>query len=31
MGLATPPTVEKLQRSLHVKAKTEPGFRFYSL
>lgn len=31
MGLATPKTVEKLQRSLHAKAKTEPGFRFYSL
>ncbi len=24
-------TVEKLQRSLHAKAKSEPGYRFYSL
>ena len=25
------PTVQKLQKSLHVKAKTEPSYRFYSL
>ena len=32
MSLATPTdTVEKLQKSLHAKAKTEPSFRFYSL
>jgi group II intron reverse transcriptase/maturase len=31
MGLATPETVSKLQRALHVKAKESPTFRFYSL
>lgn len=32
MSLPTPAsTVRKLQKSLHVKAKTEPSFRFYSL
>ena len=32
MSLSTPAsTVRKLQKSLHVKAKTEPSFRFYSL
>ena len=32
MSLPTPKqAVEKLQRSLHAKAKSEPGYRFYSL
>jgi RNA-directed DNA polymerase len=32
MSLETPSrTVEKLQKSLHAKAKSEPGYRFYSL
>jgi retron-type reverse transcriptase len=31
MSLATSKTVRKLQRSLHVKAKAELSFRFYSL
>ena len=32
MSLSTPTeTVEKLQKSLHAKAKSEPSFRFYSL
>lgn len=31
MSLSTSTTVRKLQRSLHVKAKAEPCFRFYSL
>jgi group II intron reverse transcriptase/maturase len=32
MSLPTPPeTVQKLQQSLHAKAKTEPSYRFYSL
>jgi group II intron reverse transcriptase/maturase len=30
-NLATPKSVQKLQRALHAKAKTEPGFRFYAL
>ena len=32
MSLTTPQeTVEKLQKSLHAKARSEPGYRFYSL
>ena len=31
MSLVTPIKVEKLQMALHVKAKEEPGFRFYQL
>lgn len=31
MSLSTPETVEKLQATLHAKAKREPDFRFYSL
>ena len=31
MSLPTLPTVEKLQKALHVKAKESPNFRFYSL
>lgn len=31
MGLATPESVQKLQRALHAKAKQSPGYRFYSL
>lgn len=31
MSLGTPSTVEKLQTSLQMKAKTEPAYRFYSL
>ena len=31
MSLPTLTTIRKLQRSLHVKAKTEPSYRFYSL
>lgn len=31
MSLATPKTVQKLQRALQAKAKAEPAFRFYSL
>jgi len=30
-NLATPASVQKLQTALHAKAKTEAGFRFYSL
>ena len=31
MNLVTPETVEKLQTTLHAKAKESPSFRFYSL
>ncbi len=31
MSLATPKTVQKLQKALQAKAKAEPTFRFYSL
>jgi len=31
MSLATPVSVQKLQRALHAKAKEAPGFRFYAL
>jgi len=31
MGLRTPPTVQKLQTTLHAKAKGAPSFRFYAL
>jgi RNA-directed DNA polymerase len=31
MGLATPPTVRKLQTTLHAKAKDLPDYRFYTL
>ena len=30
-NLATPASVQKLQTTLHVKAKDEPKFRFYAL
>ena len=30
-NLATPVSVQKLQTTLHAKAKAEPGFRFYAL
>ena len=29
--LATPKSVQKLQRALHAKAKAEAGYRFYAL
>ena len=31
MSLATPPKVQKLQTTLHAKAKGSPGYRFYRL
>ena len=31
MSLATPPKVQKLQTTLHAKAKGSPGYRFYAL
>lgn len=30
-NLSTPKSVQKLQRALHAKAKTEPSYRFYAL
>ncbi len=30
-NLATPKSVQKLQRALHAKAKAEAGYRFYAL
>jgi RNA-directed DNA polymerase len=30
-NLATPGSIQKLQRALHAKAKAEPGYRFYAL
>src|SRR5260370_4334476 len=30
-NLSIPPSVQKLQTALHVKAKENPGFRFYAL
>ena len=30
-NLATPKSVQKLQRALHAKAKAESGYRFYAL
>jgi hypothetical protein len=30
-NLSTPNSVRKLRRALHVKAKAEPGYRFYAL
>ena len=30
-NLSTPKSVQKLQKALHAKAKTEPGYRFYAL
>ena len=30
-NLSTPSGVQRLQRALHAKAKTEPDFRFYAL
>lgn len=31
MNLATPETVQKLQKALHTRAKEAPGYRFYAL
>ena len=31
MSLATPTKVEKLQKTLHAKAKESPDYRFYAL
>src|SRR5690348_7257874 len=31
MSLTTPPSVQKLQKALHAKAKEASGFRFYAL
>jgi RNA-directed DNA polymerase len=31
MSLTPPPSVQKLQRALHAKAKDSPGYRFYAL
>jgi hypothetical protein len=31
MNLATPSSVQKLQKALHDKAKGSPGFRFYAV
>lgn len=31
MSLTTPPSVQKLQTTLHAKAKEAPSFRFYAL
>ena len=31
MSLETPENIQNLQKKLYLKAKTEPGFRFYLL
>jgi len=31
MNLATPSSIQKLQKALHGKAKGSPSFRFYAL